>query len=162
MATSSGNGHSPNGMAPAAVSFDPRVETSPFTIGGKTINVPILSLWDVKRLRPKIDEIDRTSDWLDQSALVLHIVAAQLAPDEPDDSQATHVALLKACSMEEMRGLAESYIALLRASGFILGEAQAAQEAASPGTGTSTESPPTSQFEEFAVETPSESSEPSA
>lgn len=155
-----GNGHSPNGMASAAVSFEPRLETSPFTIGGKTIEVPLLRLWDIKRQRARMDSIVANMNWLDYSEVILRIVAVQLAPDEPDDASATFAALMRACSMDEMRGLDAAYSALLRKSGFILGEAAAAQEAASPGTGTSTESPPTSQLEEFAAETPSESSKP--
>jgi len=153
-----GNGISTNGMAPPAISFDLKVETSPFTIGGRQIDVPLMRLWEIKRQRPRMDSITRDMNWLDYSEVVLHIVAVQLAPDEPDDASATFAALMRACSMDEMRGLDAAYTTLLRASGFILGEAEAAQEAASPGTGTSTESPQTSLLEEFAVGTPSESS----
>jgi len=155
-----GNGHSSNGMASAAVSFDLKIETSPFTIGGRAVAVPLFRLWDIKRQRARMDSIVADMNWLDYSEVILRIVAVQLAPDEPDDASATFAALMRACSMEEMRGLDAAYSTLLRASGFILGEAQPAQEEASPGTGTSTESPPTSRLEEFAAETPSESSKP--
>jgi len=152
-----GNGHSTDGMNGAAVSFDLKKETSPFKIGGKEIPVPVMSMWDIKRLRERID-MDTDIHWIDMADRILRIVAILLAPDEADDASATHAALLKACSMEEMRGLGASYNELLKASGFIMGEAEPPEQAANRGTGTSTESPPISQFEESAEETPSESS----
>lgn len=146
-------------MADQLNDLQPPSETSPFKIGGKIINVPVMSFYDVERFRDKIEAIQPTTDWIEYPKSVLGMVSQLLFPDDEAAAQTAFERMQRACSVEEMRQLGPAFTELLRASGFIMGEAQATgTEPGAPGTGTSTASSPTSQSAASAAETQGASS----
>ncbi len=136
-----GNGHDKSG------SLWPPHETTNFRIGGTDIAVPVLNLDILDRLGDKIRSLDADMSVLDYAKTVIEVVTDLLSESRPD---LTAEVLRKHCSFLEARGLVGAWAELLRASGFGLGEA----EAASPGTGTLTGSSPNSEPVESAAETP--------
>jgi len=122
-------------------------ETSVFRIGGRDIRVPSLSLWDLEVSKRDIMLLSPELDWIEYGFTVVRIVARKIVSDKDDagDIETATLALSKEmskkCSVEEIRNLTSAMNDLLRVSGFVMpGEA----EAANPGTGTLTESPPNS------------------
>jgi hypothetical protein len=115
-------------------------EFAKFRIGGRDIEVGALTLWDLETSKDEILSLSGDTTVFTYAATCVRIIARKLKP-EASDSYAE--ALLKSCSVSEARNIGASFTELWRISGFDVGEAEAAQEV-SPGTGTSTESPPNS------------------
>lgn len=149
-----GNGHTQDMNVPL-LRPDKTVD---FRIGGQKIPVPVLTLWDLDRIKPINDVMD-TTNWISYSKDILKIVSLCLEETRPD---LTHEYLSKACTIAEARDtLWEDYYNLLIESGLVDPNASP-QEAAteSPGTGTQTGSPPTLPSEESAEAIQTSSSEP--
>ena len=118
-------------------------KTVDFVIGGETIAVPILMLGDVEALAVPIRALGPEQWWVDYSKCVLEVVAYQTKRDFNE--------LKNSCSIAEARDLSSAMNKLLDESGFIAPSGEV--EAASPGTGTSSDSPPNSPPEASAPET---------
>lgn len=128
-----GNGLAKDGM------IAPPNESAPFRIGGRTLNVPALTLWDLELSKDDMQALTPEMAWTTYATTVIRIIARKLKEDNPREFGD---ALLKSCSVDEARNKATEFTELLRVSGFEMGEAVAATP--ENGTGTSTESPPNS------------------
>lgn len=125
-------------------------ETFPLEIGNQTIQIPHLSFWDLEQYRSQMEELERSTDWIQTPKMALRIFAMQLCGDDSDKVDETLTKLQRQCTIGQMRNMLDSYNRFLVASGFVApGEAQAAT--GNPGTGTSTDSSPTSQSGESAA-----------
>src|SRR5215469_1589959 len=125
-----GNGMSIDGMAV------PPSETASFVVGGATLQVPALTLWDLELSRTEMQALTPDLVWSTYAATVVKIIARKLRPEHADEFAE---ALLRKCSVREAQNLAVAFNTLLAVSGFEMGEAEAVAE--SSGTGTSIESP---------------------
>lgn len=125
-----GNGHAVGGM------MVPPTEHVTFKIGNRDIVVPAMSLADLERIKKQWFAMSST-DWVSNASSILEIVGILISEREPE---LTFDILRSHCSAGEAIGLPKSFNELLEKSGLILGETQAA----SPGTGTSTDLPPNS------------------
>lgn len=115
-------------------------EFATFTIGGRELKVDALTLWDLEESKDDIRALTPDMPWTSYASAVVRIVARKL---KPEAGESFAEALLQSCSVPEARNISASFNVLWRLSGFDLGEEEATDEtAASPGTGTSTESPP--------------------
>jgi hypothetical protein len=157
MADGNGNGHDTD-ISGAALGVG---EYVPFTIGGREIRVPALSLWDLEQSREDIRSLDVGMYWTEYAATVLRIIARKLG--NVDNYLPMSEAWMKSCTVKEANGITPAFNQLLALSGFENAAATdplASEEAeASPGTGTSDESPPNSpSLSEF--QTSDTSSEP--
>lgn len=117
----------------------PPNETATFRIGGRDLVVPALTLWDLEQSSDLIRGLTADMPWPEYATRVVRIISRKLNEDNP---LAFGDALLKSCSVKEGQGLAVAFGRLLSVSGF--DDAPGEAEAASPGTGTSTELPPNS------------------
>jgi hypothetical protein len=115
-------------------------ETANFHIGGQDIAVPALTLYVMDRTKDAITALSPDLGFTDYAKRVIEIVSVALEDSRPE---LTAEALARVCSFPDMRDLPSAMNELLRVSGFLMGEA----EAASPGTGTSTSSSPNSEQE---------------
>lgn len=135
-------------------------ETSPFVFGGQTVNVPIMQLQDLAECKELMLAMDAGMTWIDYALSVTRVVAHQLVTDGDRDANLADrqpkidekfAELSKACTAGEASDVAIAMNQLLRASGFRIPEAtpspEPTTEAANPGTGTSTLSPPSSPAE---------------
>lgn len=124
-----GNGHAP--PVPHR-----RAETVVFMIGGASIEVPVLNLDILDRKKDLMRSLDDNNlTIIEFGTGVLEVIADLLSEARPE---LTLEVLRRTCSWEETKNLVAAWNSLLQASGFGMGEA----EAASPGTGMSTDSPP--------------------
>lgn len=127
-----------------------------FVIGGEEIVVPALTLYVLDAKKDALRSLGPDLSMTEYGVLVIEIIAEALKDSRPELTQEE---LLRHCSWPETLELPARMAELLTVSGFT-GSAPGEVEAASPGTGTSTNSPPNSPVGESATETPLESSEP--
>jgi hypothetical protein len=138
-----------------------------FKVGGKDVSVPPLTFWTLEVRKPEMDSISGGMSLYEYADVALLIAATSIESDKcgededpkAEDIKKTFNRMKRKITFGEMRDLASTMDTLLLNSGFTPpGEAQATVEGTSPGTGTLTESSPTSQSEESAEEAPKESS----
>jgi hypothetical protein len=138
-----GNGKTDNMMTPPS-------EYVEFVIGGQPVRVKVLTLWDLDLIRDIFLSMD-SSNWITYSRQVIQMVSILVSSDHPE---LTPEFLSRNCTATEARNLTPTFAELLEKSGLILpGEATAAMETESSGTGTQTPSPPNSPSEESAAGT---------
>jgi len=136
----------------------PPTEYAEFLVGGRAIKVRALSLYDLDALKSEIRGLDPTNvDWITYGVTVMRILAFLTSGDEPDmamvDAKAR--AMAKTCTWAEVKNLPTQIDQLLRISGF---DSPGEDQAANPGTGTSTQLSPNSPQEASTEPTSSESS----
>lgn len=136
-----------------------------FKIGGKDVSVPPLTLWALEARDPEMSKLGKAMSVREYANLVLLIAATSVECDKsgedadpkPEAIEATFNRYKRRISFGEMRMLVKEMDELLLNSGYEAnpeGEVQAAT--VNPGTGTLTDSPPTSQTEESVGATQSE------
>src|SRR5260370_20819892 len=114
--------------------FDP---PTIFRIGGADVPVPAFTLYELEKTRDLLRGLLTGRNWIEYAADVVRVLEVRLEHMQPRE-QWTAMAMMKRCSVPEMRKLAGSMNDLLAASGFTApGEEEAAAAAAetpSPGT----------------------------
>jgi hypothetical protein len=165
-----GNGADTTGVVQqsveAAASAPHSIPTT-FRIGGKDVRVPALTLSALEMLESEMALIDTGATVRDYTKAVLRVIATSIEVEkageerdpEPEAIQATYDRFRRRIIFGEMSNLAIQMNQLLISTGYVLrGEAEAAKTEANPGTGTSTESPPSLPSGTSAEAIPEESS----
>lgn len=143
-------------------------KSTTFKIGGKDVRVPALTLSTLDTRDEEMRAIGTPMPIREYAKTVLRIAATSVEAEKtgeeadptPEAIDVTYRRWYRTIKFDEIQGLSNSMDQLLINSGYTLpGEAEAATTEASPGTGTLTESPQTSQSTESAPATPSESKE---
>lgn len=139
-----GNGKAVGGM------MAPPTETVPFRIGGTDVQVPILTLYVLDRMKDLIFGLGPEIDFIEREKRILTIIRFSI--EAAGREIGTEEELLRNCTAKEGMELIATFNKLLNASGFDIpdpeqspataGSSEAEQKQTSPGTGTSTPSQP--------------------